>query len=70
MYPRDRAEVSVKIDNTKCLRKVLKYTFRVLRRCMVFDYLTDKKIFQNDFVMSEEVVPSKCEAGGEETIEH
>ena len=69
LYPWDKAVIIVNMDNSLCTRGVAMYTFRLLRRCEVFDYVTDRKVFLNDFEMYKEVGPSACKAHGMETIQ-
>ena len=59
LYPRDSINLQVYLDNTKCKRKIEKYTIRFVKRVQFFE--KNKVVFLNDEIFHEKVVKAKCE---------
>lgn len=59
LYPRDSINLQVYLDNSKCKRKVEKYTVRFVKRVQFFE--KNKIVFLNDEIFHEKVVKAKCD---------
>lgn len=67
LYPRDSINLQVYLDNSKCKRKVEKYTVRFVKRVQFFE--KNKIVFLNDEIFHEKVVKAKCDKNQTEDIQ-
>ena len=69
LYPKDSINLSVKIDNTKCSKKIEKYKIKLLRRTQVFNLKKEDRrpMYTNDQILVAEKLTSECKAKNSET---
>lgn len=63
LIPGQKIELEAEIDNQHCSRKVLRYTFCLLKRILVMEPGKSKPLYQKDRVLIEEQSGATCDAG-------
>jgi sporulation-control protein spo0M len=69
LYPNDSVKLTLKIDNSKCSKKIEKYKVKLIRRTQAYNLQSTKPIYNNDEIIVSDKRDAKCEAKSSENFE-
>lgn len=71
LYPKEKVNLKIEIDNSKCSKKIDKYKVKLLRRTQVINLKSVKPIYTNDQIIFSKKIDANCKgkASEEQTLE-